>query len=88
MNHKTETDLRYKALTKLYNARVPFQADMLNATINRSDIEEASALGVYKNPDEIAKLRPNNDFITGNMPSEKVTVFYNGWKEAEKRAIN
>jgi glycerol kinase len=75
-----------------------FQADMLNATINRSDIEEASALGVmlacglalgiYKDPEEITQLRSNNDFITGNMPSDKVTALYDGWKEAVKRAKN
>lgn len=75
-----------------------FQADVLNATINRSDIEEASALGVmlacglalgvYKNLAEITLLRSNNDFITGNMPSDKVTALYDGWKEAVKRATN
>lgn len=67
---------------------MPFQTDMLNATINRSDIEEASALGVCKNLDEIAKLRPNNDFITVNMPSDKVTALDNGWKAPVKRATN
>jgi len=75
-----------------------FQADMLNATINRSDIEEASALGVmlacglalgiYKDPEEITQLRSNNDFITGNMPSDKVTALYDGWNKAVKRAKN
>jgi glycerol kinase len=88
MNHAMETDLRSKALITPCNARMQFQADILNAIINRRDIEEVSALAVYKNPDEIAKLRTSNDFITGNLPSEKVTVLYNGWKEAVKRAIN
>ena len=75
-----------------------FQADMLGATINRSDIEEASglgvamacglALGIFRDIDELAQLRTSNDFITGKMSSEEVAILYKGWKEAVKRAIN
>jgi glycerol kinase len=80
------------------NFLMQFQADMLQATINRSDIEEASALGVslacglalgvYKNLEEIAKLRANNELITGNMHTDKVTALYDGWKKAVNRATN
>jgi len=80
------------------NFLMQFQADMLNATINRSDIEEASALGVamacglalgvYENMEMIAKMRTNNDFITGNMHADRVTELYEGWKKAVKRATN
>jgi glycerol kinase len=80
------------------NFLMQFQADMLKATINRSDIEEASALGVamvcglalgvYTNLETIAKIRTNNDFITGNMHDDKVTELYDGWKKAVTRAIN
>jgi glycerol kinase len=80
------------------NFLIQFQADMLGATINRSDIEEASALGValacglalgtYANLDELARLRTNNDFITGQMSPEKVAILYKGWNDAVKRTIN
>jgi len=46
------------------------------------------ALGIYKDPEEITQLRSNNDFITGNMPSDKVTALYDGWNKAVKRAKN
>ena len=80
------------------NFLMQFQADMLGATITRSDIEEASALGValtcglalgtYQDIEELAQLRTKNDFITGKMPSEEMAILYKGWKEAVKRAIN
>lgn len=80
------------------NFLMQFQADMLGATINRSDIEEASALGValacglalgaYANLDELTRLRTTNDFITGQMSPEKVAILYKGWNDAVKRAIN
>jgi glycerol kinase len=80
------------------NFLMQFQADILNATINRSDIEEASALGValacglalgvYRDFNEIIQLRANNDFLTGKMSHEEIETLYKGWKEAVKRAMS
>ncbi len=71
-----------------------FQADMLNACINRSDVEEASAMGavvmnglarkVWKNFDEVAALRTSDNRIFPNMPDEERTRLYAGWTEAVK----
>lgn len=71
-----------------------FQADMLNATINRSDIEEASAMGavvmnglargLWKSLDEVAALRTSENRITPCMADEERTRLYGGWMEAVK----
>ena len=55
------------------NFLMQFQADMLDACINRSDIEEASAMGamimnglarkVWKDMDEVAALRTSDNRI-------------------------
>jgi len=71
-----------------------FQADMLNACINRSDVEEASAMGamlmnglargVWKNLDEVARLRTTDNRITPVMGGAERAQLYKGWVEAVK----
>lgn len=71
-----------------------FQADMLNATINRADIEEASALGavvmnglargVWKTLDEVALLRTSDNRIEPTMGAEERAALHGGWIEAVK----
>jgi len=72
-----------------------FQSDMLNATINRSGIEEASALGavvmnglargIWKSLEEVAALRNTELIITPRMEEEKRKQLYQGWFNAMRR---
>ena len=74
-----------------------FQSDMLQAWINRSPIEEASALGAvlmgglalgtWKSLDEIAALRTSDDRIGPLMPSAEMENLYTGWQLAVKRTL-
>lgn len=69
-----------------------FQADMLDACINRSDVEEASAMGamlmnglargVWKDLGEVARLRTTDNRITPVMGEAERTQLYKGWVEA------
>lgn len=69
-----------------------FQADMLNACINRSDVEEASAMGamlmnglargIWKDLDEVAALRTSNNRILPHMDDAERNRLYAGWVEA------
>lgn len=69
-----------------------FQADMLNAYINRSDVEEASAMGamlmnglargVWKDLDEVARLRTTDNRITPVMGEDERARLYEGWVKA------
>lgn len=69
-----------------------FQADMLNACINRSDVEEASALGavvmnglarrVWADLDEVAALRTTDNCILPDMKEVERSRLYAGWMEA------
>ena len=71
-----------------------FQADMLNATINRADLEEASALGavvmnglargVWSSLEEVAALRTSDNRINPVMAAEEREKLYGGWIEAVK----
>jgi glycerol kinase len=71
-----------------------FQADMLNATINRADIEEASAMGavvmnglargVWATLDEVAALRTSDNRIEPKMTAEEREALHGGWIEAVK----
>lgn len=73
-----------------------FQADMLNACINRADVEEASAMGavvmnglargVWRSLDEVAELRTSDNRIYSNMSEEERSKLYDGWMEAIKTA--
>ena len=72
-----------------------FQADMLNATINRSDIEEASAMGavvmnglargLWASLEEVAALRTSDNRISPVMAAEEREKLYAGWIEAVKQ---
>lgn len=74
------------------NYLMQFQADMLDACINRSDIEEASAMGavimnglarkVWENMDEVAKLRTSDNRITPGMNPIEREKLYAGWMNA------
>ena len=69
-----------------------FQADMLNACINRSDVEEASAMGamvmnglarnVWADFDEVASLRTSDNRIVSAMSEKERNCLYSGWHEA------
>ncbi|NDW08599.1 glycerol kinase GlpK [Dysgonomonas sp. 520] len=69
-----------------------FQSDMLDATINCSNIEEASALGaavmnglaqgVWKSLEEVAALRCDDRIITPKMDEETREMLYSGWIRA------
>ncbi len=79
------------------NFLMQFQADMLQAKINRSPIQEASALGAFlmsgfalktwNSLSEAEKLRSTNDYITPKMNSEWVEQLHSEWKKAVKRTI-
>jgi glycerol kinase len=74
-----------------------FQADMLQATINRCPIEEASALGAvlmgglalgtWKSTDEISSLRSGDDRIGPHLSAGKMQELYAGWKTAVRRTL-
>ncbi len=69
-----------------------FQADMLQACVNRSDLEEASALGAmlmnglargkWKNFDEVASLRTSTNRIFPSMEEVERERLYKGWQAA------
>lgn len=74
------------------NYLMQFQADMLNACINRSDIEEASAMGavimnglarkIWKDMDEVVKLRTSDNRIMPGMAPANREKLYAGWMDA------
>ena len=74
-----------------------FQADMLQARINRSPIEEASVLGAvlmgglalnrWSDFNEIIALRTENDYITPKMPQAKASELHGEWKRAVQRTL-
>jgi len=79
------------------NFLMQFQADMLQARINRSPIEEASALGAvlmgglalnrWPDLNAITTLRTENDYIVPKMPNTKADALYSEWKRAVKRTL-
>lgn len=79
------------------NFLMQFQADVLDSTINRSDIEEASALGValvcglalemYRDKGQVQQLRTGDNYITGKMSAGQIKTLYAGWKDAVSRAL-
>ena len=79
------------------NFLMQFQADMLQARINRSPIQEASALGAYlmsgfalkrwNSLSEAEKLRTSNDYISPFMEKEKVESLHREWQKAVRRTI-
>jgi glycerol kinase len=74
-----------------------FQADILQASINRSPIEEASALGAvlmggvalkqWSGLSETTRIKKGDDLINPLMPGEKAGLLYEGWKKAVHRAM-
>ena len=79
------------------NFLMQFQADMLGACINRSDVEEASAMGamlmnglarkVWADLDEVAALRKSDNRIFPSMDGDERARLYNGWQKAVKRVL-
>ncbi len=79
------------------NFLMQFQADILQASINRSPIEEASALGAvlmggialkrWSGLAETSTIRKVDDIINPLMPGEKAELLYEGWKNAVHRAM-
>lgn len=77
------------------NFLMQFQSDMLAATINRSGVEEASALGaavmnglargVWKSLEEVAAFRNTEQIITPRMDAETRESLYAGWNNAVNR---
>ena len=69
-----------------------FQADMLHASINRSEVEEASAMGavvmnglargLWRSLEEAAALRTSDNLIVPSMEEERRERLYRGWLEA------
>jgi glycerol kinase len=74
-----------------------FQSNMLNASINKAEIEEASALGValmaglatgiWKNLDEVKSLREGASTFIPNMPETERVKLFKGWKNAIQRTL-
>lgn len=74
-----------------------FQADMLGACINRSDVEEASAMGamvmnglarkVWNGLDEVAALRTTDNRIYPEMGEDEKARLYEGWRMSVKRVM-
>lgn len=79
------------------NFLMQFQADMLGACINRSDVEEASAMGamlmnglarkVWADLDEVAALRKSDNRIFPSMDGDERERLYSGWQKAVKRVL-
>ena len=72
-----------------------FQSDMLGATINRSDVEEASAMGavvmnglargLWSSLEEVAALRTSDNRIEPHMVADERARLYKGWLHAVAR---
>lgn len=79
------------------NFLMQFQSDMLQAKINRSPIQEASALGAvlmsifalkqWNSLSEAEKIRTENDYILPEMKKERVVEFHTEWQKAVKRTL-
>ncbi|MBB3188759.1 glycerol kinase GlpK [Microbacter margulisiae] len=79
------------------NFLMQFQADMLQSKINRSPIEEASALGAVlmsqfamkqlADVEDAMKLRLGNDYIIPSMEISNVNRLYGEWQNAVKRTL-
>jgi len=79
------------------NFLMQFQSDMLQARINRSPIEEASAFGAVimngfamkrlAEENDATALRKTTDYINPHMNPTKVNELYNEWKKAIQRTL-
>ncbi len=80
------------------NFLMQFQADVLQTKINRSEIEEASALGAllmngfalnrWNEFSEVEDIRATKEYFVPEMSISKVNEFYNGWKKAVKLILS
>ncbi|MDX1286363.1 MAG: FGGY-family carbohydrate kinase, partial [Draconibacterium sp.] len=78
------------------NFLMQFQADMLQGKVERSNIEEVSALGAnfmaglatgfWKNLDEIKQLRKSDKTFQPEKNEEYINVLNDGWKLAVKKS--
>ena len=78
------------------NFLMQFQADMLQGKVERSNIEEISALGAtfmaglatgfWKNLDEIKQLRKSDKTFQPKKNKDDVKVLFDGWKLAVKKS--
>lgn len=79
------------------NFLMQFQADMLQTKINRSPIQEASALGAFLMSgfackrlgcfEDAEKIRKQNDYIYPSMEKAKVAGLLRAWQMAVKRTL-
>ncbi|MDD4970100.1 MAG: glycerol kinase GlpK [Paludibacter sp.] len=79
------------------NFLMQFQSDMLQATINRSPIEEASAFGAVimngfalkriAEVNDATALRKTTDYINPQMNPMKMDELYTQWKKAIQRTL-
>lgn len=75
-----------------------FQSDMLEATINCSGVEEASALGafvmnglargIWKSLEEVASLRQTQQIFSSQMDKDIRNKLYSGWLNAMQRVTS
>lgn len=89
------TELRVDGGPTKNNFLMQFQANMLNSKLERSDIEEISALGstflagmafgFWNNIEELKSLRKSDKLFEPEMNSEKAAELYAGWKKAVER---
>lgn len=74
-----------------------FQADMINAEVEKPDISELSSMGsvylaglgvgVFKTKEEIKKLSKASESFTPSMNVEIREKYYKGWRNAVKRVL-
>jgi len=74
-----------------------FTADMAGIELKVAEVAESSAwgaaangllgLGIYKSPDELAKLPRKQNVFRPRMKPAEVKQFHNGWKRAVKRVL-
>jgi glycerol kinase len=93
----TLTELRVDGGPTKNHFLMQLQSDMLNASINRAEIEEASALGaalmaglklqLWKSTDELDVIRQNSSSITPSMDENERIHLYQGWKMAVERTL-
>lgn len=91
------TELRVDGGPVKNNFLMQFQSDILQAKINRSPIQEASALGAFlmsgfalnrwQNLRDAEQLRTSNDYISPLMPQELVNKLHQEWQLAVKRTL-
>jgi len=92
------TELRVDGGACVSNIMMQMQSDLLGIEISRPKTVETTALGaaylsglavgLWKNKDEIEKIREVDKIFTPNMSREKAEKLYSGWKRAVERSRN